>query len=170
MWKYAVSRKNMRSVAYSAKRKTHIMRKMRRNRSNVWMVKRKSPHLCGIRYRICRVRYITLRESTHNSKFCAETLIFRAEVHIAQDFAKTLRPSSLYAVWRSILASHRPISRAVMGLLSQHKQACPAFSSTWFNTIHFHVTDITASFAICGRSSIRLTSTSRFLWVTRVFP
>ena len=99
----------MRSDAYSAKRKIHIMRKMRRHRSNVWTAKRKSPLLCGIRYGICRVRYITQRESTHNSKFCAEIVIFRAGVHIAQHFAKTLRPSSLYAVWRSTLASHGPI-------------------------------------------------------------
>ena len=33
--KYAVSRENMRSVAYFEYRKIHMMRKMRRNRSNV---------------------------------------------------------------------------------------------------------------------------------------
>jgi hypothetical protein len=72
-------------------------------------VKRKSAHLYGIRYRICRVRYSTPRESTHNSKFCAETVIFPAEVHIAQDFTRTLRPSSLYKIWLSSLASRGPI-------------------------------------------------------------
>ena len=132
------------------------------------MVKRKSPHLCGIRYRICRVRYITLRESTQ-LEILQKLDFFVQRYTLLKIFAKLC----VLAPWRSMAintASHRPISRAVMGLLSQHKQACPAFSSTWFNTIHFHVTDITAPFAICGRSSIRLTSTSRFLWVTRVFP
>jgi len=94
----------MRSVAYFTKRKIqkiHIMQKTRRNRSIVWTVKRKSPLLCGIRYRICGVRYILIREFTHSSNFCARTVILRAEVHIAQNYAQNPCPGS---VWLSSFA------------------------------------------------------------------
>jgi hypothetical protein len=123
-------------------------------------VTRKSPLLCCIRYRIFCVRYITLRESTHNSIFCAKNVILRAEVHIAQEFAQISARALSIAEKLSWL-----ISRAVMAPLNQHKQACTAFSSTWFNTIHFPVTDLSTSFAFCGRSFMRLLSTSRILRV-----
>jgi len=54
----------------------HMMRKMRKYRSNVWTPRENSALLCGTRYRIYRVPHITLRESTHNSRFCAKNTIF----------------------------------------------------------------------------------------------
>jgi len=95
----------MRSVAYSTKRKIHIMRNMRRNWNNVWTAKMKSPHLWGIRYGIYRVRYISFGKSTHTSKYCAKNVILRARVHLAQDFAQNLCPRTQYVASQPAQAS-----------------------------------------------------------------